>query len=418
MISSPKSPSPLIQSPRRLLYLEDSNIDINYLTTLLCTPSSQRPPSSIKSLQTLTKTIPFFKQLINDYDEKAHIECCMSLKYQLIEKNSVIFHEGDEGDLFYIILKGSVKVLIGEHSQKSLRESTVLTAGASFGELALIKNKPRSATIFTLEDTHFAVLSKKDFLRILGSFTNKQFDELTKFLKGLPLFASWSLSTLFRLNYLFVLLKFKRGQKVFSEGEAAEFVYIVKKGEFEMTKDILVKSPVHVMIGHHGRPLRPTKRLQAHLQGKISIVAHGEIVGDDDAMTGETYSKSCTCYSTTAEVLQIPAIEFKRRIRSEDSLNILAQKQAFRNSHFTSATKILKEIKTPTDHLPKCLSERTLPNKDLIWNQSSRNSKFFDQSSSFRFFNESGLTDKAGLGSPRLVAKIKNYWKDPASFPN
>jgi CRP-like cAMP-binding protein len=341
----------------------------------------------------------------------------MSLKYLLIEKNSVIFHEGDEGDLFYIILKGSVKVLIGENSLRGFKDSAVLTAGSSFGELALIKNKPRSGTVFTLEDTHFAVLSKKDFLRILGTFTNKQFDELTKFLKSLPLFAGWSLSTLFRLNYLFVLVKFKRGQKVFTEGDNAEFVYIVKKGEFEISKDILLKTPVHVVIGHHGRPLKPTKKAPAHLQGKMSIVTVGEIVGDDDVLCRETYSKTCTCYSTSAEVLQIPAGEFKRRIRSEDSLNILAEKQAFRTRHFKSAKRILKEIKSP-ESMAKSLSERKVEEASKVlgyWNLSTRGSRLLEQSSSFRSWNDSG-SEKI-LTSPGLVAKIKNYWRDPINFP-
>lgn len=42
---------------------------------------------------------------------------------------------------------------------------TVKTYGAqtSFGELALITNKRRKAKLETSEDTHFAVLSKKDY---------------------------------------------------------------------------------------------------------------------------------------------------------------------------------------------------------------------------------------------------------------
>lgn len=414
---SRKKISEFSQSPRQLLYLEDSNIDLNYLVSLLVAPSTQRPPSSIKSLQALTKNIPFFKQLISDYEERAHIECCMYLKYQMIEKNSTIFSEGDEGDLFYIVLKGTVKVLLPVSTKKSDKDTTILTAGSSFGELALIKNKPRSATIFTLEDTHFAVLSKKDFIRILGTFTNKHFDELTKFLKNLPLFAGWSFSTLVRLNYLFVLVKFKRNQKLFKEGESAEFVYIVKKGELELSKDILVKSPKHVIFGHHGRPLKSTKKQIAHLQGKFSIVGTGEFIGEDDVMNGEVYTKTCTCYSTVAEVLQIPAGEFKKRIRSEDSLSILAEKHAFRQHHLNSAVKIIKEIKTPQENLTKMRSLNDLKiSSDIkalnLWNQSMKGSKMFspESFSSFRSAKESNSPVNSVRGS-KLAAKLKHLWK-------
>lgn len=38
-----------------------------------------------------------------------------------------------------------------------------LRSGKSFGELALIKDQPRAASIKTLEDCHFAVMNKSDY---------------------------------------------------------------------------------------------------------------------------------------------------------------------------------------------------------------------------------------------------------------
>lgn len=46
-------------------------------------------------------------------------------------------------------------------------EFTQLKSGKSFGELALIKNKPRAATIRCVEDCHFAVMSKDDYEKVL-----------------------------------------------------------------------------------------------------------------------------------------------------------------------------------------------------------------------------------------------------------
>ena len=176
-------------NPRRSMYFLELSIDLPDMIFLLKTPSSQRPPNAIKALQNLSKNIPFFRQLILDYEEKAHIECCMCLKYLFSEKDKVICKLGDIGDLFYIILQGTVKVLVPDAYSRNLIECTHLMAGCAFGEFALIKNKPRSATVITTEDCHFAVLSKKDFLRILGTFTNKKFDDMGRFLKSLPLFA-------------------------------------------------------------------------------------------------------------------------------------------------------------------------------------------------------------------------------------
>ena len=41
-------------------------------------------------------------------------------------------------------------------------------AGEYFGELALLENKPRAATIKTIEETHFAVLEKQYYDKILS----------------------------------------------------------------------------------------------------------------------------------------------------------------------------------------------------------------------------------------------------------
>ncbi len=46
----------------------------------------------------------------------------------------------------------------------------LLTAGASFGELALIDNKPRAATIIAKEHTILAVLDKNNYKNILSNF--------------------------------------------------------------------------------------------------------------------------------------------------------------------------------------------------------------------------------------------------------
>lgn len=47
-------------------------------------------------------------------------------------------------------------------------EIVCLKTGKSFGELALIKHKPRAATIKCVTDCHFAVMSKQDYKKVLS----------------------------------------------------------------------------------------------------------------------------------------------------------------------------------------------------------------------------------------------------------
>ncbi len=63
---------------------------------------------------------------------------------------SVLFHEGDPPDAFYIVLSGSLGAYSG---RDPVRRHGQITAGETVGELGLITGKPRSATVAALRDS-------------------------------------------------------------------------------------------------------------------------------------------------------------------------------------------------------------------------------------------------------------------------
>ena len=72
-----------------------------------------------------------------------------------------LFKEGDRPDYVYIICDGTVEI-----SRKRKGKKVVLGKlgkNSVFGEMALIDNKPRSATATTLTETECYVISKEDF---------------------------------------------------------------------------------------------------------------------------------------------------------------------------------------------------------------------------------------------------------------
>lgn len=75
-----------------------------------------------------------------------------------------VFAQGDPGDSLYLILRGSVDVFIHGKHIKSLRQ------GSFFGEIALIANIPRTATIVTREPCVFFKVSSDSFWEVLVQY--------------------------------------------------------------------------------------------------------------------------------------------------------------------------------------------------------------------------------------------------------
>lgn len=80
--------------------------------------------------------------------------------------DQVVIREGEPGDTLYLIIDGDVSVTKGE-GIGTCNEITVMTVGDYFGEMALIDEAPRSATVKTKTKARFMVLSKEDFARIV-----------------------------------------------------------------------------------------------------------------------------------------------------------------------------------------------------------------------------------------------------------
>ncbi len=106
--------------------------------------------------------IPLFESL--SQEERDSLASRFVLRHH--PKNSVIINEGDDTSSFYIILKGRVKVYLTDESGKEVILN-VQAEGEYLGEVALLDEGPRSASVFTLEDSKFAVLNRSAFIECI-----------------------------------------------------------------------------------------------------------------------------------------------------------------------------------------------------------------------------------------------------------
>ncbi len=109
------------------------------------------------------RTLPMFEALAED--RLAAIVKVASLRR--IERQTVVLNAGDHTDSLYLILSGGLKVLIeGDDGREVIL--SMLGPGEFFGEMGIIDDHPRSATVKTTEPSNLVVISKADFQRCLA----------------------------------------------------------------------------------------------------------------------------------------------------------------------------------------------------------------------------------------------------------
>ncbi|MCY9658982.1 Crp/Fnr family transcriptional regulator [Paenibacillus chondroitinus] len=108
------------------------------------------------------KKVPLFARL-NENQQKALAEICIRRSYK---GNTVLFSEKEIGNVFYMVVSGSVKIFTtGSSGEEKIL--SICKSGESFGELSLIDGKPRSASAQTLENCVLLSMTAQNFLELL-----------------------------------------------------------------------------------------------------------------------------------------------------------------------------------------------------------------------------------------------------------
>ncbi|MBN2568847.1 MAG: Crp/Fnr family transcriptional regulator [Deltaproteobacteria bacterium] len=83
-----------------------------------------------------------------------------------LKRGEVLFHKGDKGTAFYVVRKGSIKIVLPSRMGDEVAPA-IFSEGDFFGEMALLDGMPRSADAVSLEQTELLALKRKDFLLFL-----------------------------------------------------------------------------------------------------------------------------------------------------------------------------------------------------------------------------------------------------------
>lgn len=136
-----------------------------------------KPPYFYKThdqLESIITTLKksFLTKNLTYLEVKSLAEAMVSKKYQ---KDEIIVKYGDFGQEYFILEKGNVEVIVykegtnpnDQNNPANISFAKYLGAGVGFGEIALIYNERRTATIKTVDPCELWVLDGKIFKKIV-----------------------------------------------------------------------------------------------------------------------------------------------------------------------------------------------------------------------------------------------------------
>lgn len=105
-------------------------------------------------------------ELFRGIDPVAATELSRRMVRKTFRRGQPLFHQGDPGDALYVVVDGSVAVVVSSESGDRMVLTTLHPAD-SLGEIALLDGGPRSASAEAVEETTALVLSRAAFLDLL-----------------------------------------------------------------------------------------------------------------------------------------------------------------------------------------------------------------------------------------------------------
>ncbi|CAE7947433.1 TPK3 [Symbiodinium sp. KB8] len=187
-----------------------------------------------------------------------------------VAKDEVIIKQGDDGDRYYIVAEGEFAIDVG-----GTRVAT-RGPGTSFGELALMYNTPRAATVRALVPSVVWVLDRQTFRRSVMAATEARRDAVRRDLLASPLFSALPLAVVELLADAASELSLHKGDVVYPKGSACDSVYLVRSGTVELRNLGPHKAAVQVTQGEvfGERSLFGAK----HRWGEVGVVSDSAVV--------------------------------------------------------------------------------------------------------------------------------------------
>ncbi len=177
-------------------------------------------------IDSIQKSAKLFKEL-----DEAQLNKIVDAMWKVqVTNGTSIIKQGDAGDNFYIVEEGEFDIF------RNGNKVNHAGRGTGFGELALIYNAPRAATVTAISDAIVWAVDRFTFRENLKNMSVQKVEEYEAFLVTVPSFQGLLKSE--RLKVIEALEEVSYSDKtvIFKQGQNGDALFIVRKGEVSVTK--------------------------------------------------------------------------------------------------------------------------------------------------------------------------------------
>jgi cAMP-dependent protein kinase regulator len=178
----------------------------------------------------LTKSFIF--ENVDETNLNVLIAAMNKVEYKADEQ---IITEGENGDYLFCVDEGELICYKAATGPSEVLKTCV--AGDIFGELALLYNSPRAASVSAKSNCVLWKLDRETFGHISSAAAEAKRKRLTEFLAKVPLLESFSSADLSQLADVMILTKVDNGTEIVTQGNDGDVFYIVENGTAVAVKD-------------------------------------------------------------------------------------------------------------------------------------------------------------------------------------
>jgi cGMP-dependent protein kinase len=140
-----------------------------------------------------------------------------------------LFEQSQPARYFFVLVTGKMEVLV------NTKRVNLVDIGSGFGELALLHDTPRSATIKSIERCTLWGLDRKSFRSAVASVNALNYMENKTFIDSVPLLQVLTNDQKDTMVAALTSHKFMDAARIVNEGDPGDLFYIIKDGTVSCT---------------------------------------------------------------------------------------------------------------------------------------------------------------------------------------